>query len=1484
MATDNWVKNDSWQVGDKCLVHDPKDGTLQEATIQRLSTSHDEDTMAWVVLSNQRNDEQEEEVVPVSKIIRAGLNHWTQEKPMFPSSITDPQSCVALELNDADGDKVPYTINRYLRNYQREGVRFIYNNYIRSSGCILGDDMGLGKTVQVIAFLSAVLHKTGTWVDVQKNRPQFLQSQFTSWQNKPNKVFLIVAPLSVLYNWKDELDTWGHFQSVVVHGLKKEEEFARIRKGRTEIALTTYETLRLCLDEFNAIDWSAVVVDEAHRIKNPNSQITQAMKDLKCEVRIGLTGTIFQNNLEELWCVMDWAIPGCLGSLGLFKTHYSYLIEQAQRHSATKRALATGRKTAKALARKISHWFLRRTKALIKEQLPKKDDRVVFCSLTEFQQMVYQTVLDTEDVTLLLRASEKCSCQSGRARRSCCYSTNSEGLKVKHLYFIYLAILRKVSNNVALLKSTAGTSKSQEKYVGAICSKVFQKFPDFVRRCKDESFEALSDPMYSGKMKVLEKLLKYYLQRRDKVLLFSLSTKLLDVLESYCMAQGLDYSRLDGTTKAKDRVQIVKEFNSSSHVNLCLVSTMAGGLGLNFVGANVVVLFDPTWNPSSDLQAIDRAYRIGQCRDVTVLRLISLGTVEEIIYLRQLYKQQLQCTVLGKESSRRYFEAVHGNFKGELFGIKNLFRLQTQGTCLTQKILEREGRLEAGITTTSVYTGEGPTEEGVSGSGNSRVRPDDKPANERREALQVPEGVLDFSSGSEEDECEFLKNAVDTKRGGNAATEPMSLLQHGFSKLLERVNGKAELIEDESCPSESSEEDLEDQGKTASSIPCNPDNHARCPKLQRKTADISSSSDSGGRNEGRNDKTRHHWKRWTKEGRTGGEEGEKKSSPNNSRHGDFSRPVQKSYHAEVYSDESEDLDTEITTRQKESTSGSKQRADCNKKRQHVSIKDRSKSSEDVEMFTSSEEEHTPSKKGKRARCHVTSVQTKKSGPSSKCQPSPTSGRRAGAIDSVLGRVQEVKYTHSNQRVVGGSRAEELISRAAERDVFERKMHSQLPANHLLDNAESLSASPANRPCPSAVRSQKPSADHPVIFTKTSVHHTRHTTFIVGETPQAIRRQQLEEMAVKFQFPSVHQFAAELLRRDPGQRVTWLRQYYTSLDRPGLSTVTDNFPQPDSTRSTSSTSTIIAAMETHADTRTLQNCCQLAQRTPKYTRRNPKSRPGTPQNSVTSSQKKPRKPQTGAEEPHKSEKVSRKNSLGAPSDVPSVQSECQEEMVCRTREHRRTKRASVSGSGASRAGGGVGSDQASSSGLGSAEADRDGRSSADLSHDTSAMLSKPTAQEHRQEPKSSTGTSENVQGQRENVESPNTPRQNTPTSLHSSFLTDLIGDTSILDDLLKPKSRSAQRTPTCSSVRYPATPTPGRNFSTDSKTEQTRSKGSRKDFWDILSEGNEESINRLTDPAEVRRVCINTNFAAGSRSGETEGKSLWKTNEKFLWKK
>uniref|UniRef100_A0A3Q3K7K3 Excision repair cross-complementation group 6-like 2 n=1 Tax=Monopterus albus TaxID=43700 RepID=A0A3Q3K7K3_MONAL len=1324
-----------WREGDRCLAPNTRDGTLREATIQRLvSTLPNIETTAWVMFTGHNKDagekEEEVEAIPLSELMRPGLNDFNKEKPVFPSFATDTMH-VPLVLSDVDGDRVPYTINRYLRDYQRGGIKFIYNNYVRSRGCILGDDMGLGKTVQVIGFLAAVLHKTGTWEDIKNNRPQFLQSQMPSEQSKPKKVFLIVAPLSVLYNWKDELDTWGYFQSVVVHGLRKEEELARIKKGHIEIALTTFETLRLCLDQFNNIDWSAVVVDEAHKIKNPNSQVTQAMKELRCKIRIGLTGTILQNNLEELWCVMDWAIPGCLGSLGHFKNKFSDPIEQGQRHSATKRALAIGRKTVRVLASRISHWFLRRTKALIKEELPKKDDRVVYCSLSDIQQTVYQTVLDTEDVTLLLRSSEKCDCQSGRTRRACCYKTNSEGVQMKALYFSYLAILRKVANHVALLQSTTGTSKKQEKYVNAICQKVFQKFPDFVQRCKDEAFEALSDPVYSGKMKVLQKLLKYYLQKREKVLLFSLSTKLLDVLESYCMAEGLDYSRLDGTTKSRERVQIVKEFNSSSHINLCLVSTMAGGLGLNFVGANVVVLFDPTWNPANDLQAIDRVYRIGQCRDVTVLRLISLGSVEEVIYLRQIYKQQLQCSVVGKESARRYFEAVqgHGVHKGELFGIKNLFRLQTQGTCLTRQILEVRY---------SVLN--------------------DETGQENRGASKIPSGVLDFSSGSEEDEEEQgLKrkasnpNAVGSNRGGNAAASPgqISLLQHGFSRLLERVKGKPELDGDSSPEVEESPSDTDTEEKReGTSTGIKTGNGAVClSKLQTKSLDIGSDREDG----------------WN---------------------------------------------------------GDKQSDDAVIKRQ--------------------------------------------------CLKGWTNKKITVVEES---GVQEVLYTHSNQRVVGGSKAEELISRAAVRDVFERKMYSQFPANHLLGTQE-VQSNVSLVWFSECDELEMPTVNHPVIFTSQSVHHTRHTTFIIGETPQTIRRQQFEEMAEQFKFSSVYQFAVAILRRNSAQRLAWLRQYYTSLNRPDLaSTVTNNFPQPDSAQTSSSpaaassASTKTAATVSQAETRTPQRDVSKTMKKPKYTQE--KQEPHTkqnnasvtqkrsriPQNNVPESQTKPRKPQDDDPEPLKKQKFPQRNVLVLLSDVPSPVSEDEEESVCSARGHKRTKRDTVSSSADYRAGGGLGMDRASSSGLGAGEAaaflnrtDRDSSSSPDLSHGRSTMVSKPTVQRKQQEQKLSSTTCQIFQGQRENCQSLSSERAPSSSS-NCSFLTDLLGDASILDDLLKPKSRGA-------------------------------SKHCHKDFWDILNEGNEESINRLTDPAEVQRVCI----SARDRSGEEQSRSLWKTNEKFLWKK
>ncbi|XP_061784328.1 DNA excision repair protein ERCC-6-like 2 isoform X2 [Nerophis lumbriciformis] len=1368
------------------------------------STPPTDHTPARMVFTDGCNGMMEEEEIE-EEVPTSDLNPFNREKPLFSSGVEHSGSCVPFKLCDLGEESVPYTINRYLRDYQREGIRFIYRNYIRSRGCILGDDMGLGKTVQVIGFLAAVLHKKGTWEDIENNKPRFLQSQSPSKQRKPNKVFLIVAPLSVLYNWKDELDTWGHFQYVVVHGLKKQEELARIKKGRMEIALTTYETLRLCLDQVNDIDWSAVFVDEAHKIKNPNSQITQAMKDLKCQVRIGLTGTILQNNLEELWCVMDWAVPGCLGSLGHFKNKVSDPIEQGQRHSATKRVLATARKTVRDLVRKIASCFLRRTKSLIKDQLPKKNDRVVYCSLTDFQRTVYQTVLDTEDVQLLLRSSEKCNCQSGYARRRCCFKTNSEGVPTKALYFTYLTILRKVASHVALLQTTAGTSKKQEKYVGAICQKVFQKFPDFLQRCKDEAFEALSDPTYSGKMKVLHKLLKYCLQKKDKVLLFSLSTKLLDVLESYCMAEGLDYSRLDGTTKSKERVQIVKEFNSSPHINLCLVSTMAGGLGLNFVGANVVILFDPTWNPANDLQAIDRAYRIGQCRDVTVLRLISLGTVEEITYLRQIYKQQLQSSVVGMESARRYFEAVQGHeiHKGELFGIKNLFRLQTQGTCLTRKILEREGQVEAGVMTTSIHTSmEIEETHKVSDSGDA--------SKESMDASKIPRGVLDFSSGSDEEEEEHggLGGVDGTRsRDPSAGPGPTSLLQQGFSTLLQRLKAVPESSEGDSGSGGEEKDSSDSSSNRNSNI-----------GVQECLSKLKSC-------------------------KTNFKEGDRSSSLVIKKHKTPAPP--KSHHFDEYSDESDDLAIEMVTRSKRDALGrggdkGQGRVGYNRKRRS-SMRDKTRGtrfSEDIETFTSSDDEHT----GER-RSTTTPTDKAKAGPSKDGLGSAASTKRQvavsngvlftnlkkqtspatkGTIDTVLGGVEEVAYTHSNQRVVGGSKAEELISRAALRDVFERKMYSQLPANECLTpSEESLPSSPPDRQAllPPPQHLHEP---HPVTFSKKNIQHTGHTTFILGETPVAVRRQQLQEMASKFNFPSAPQFATEILTSDSTQRLALLRRFYTDMNHPELdSFVTSNFLPAEITPSAPAGHHAPPKRALQKDARSRQKC-----------------------------------PEPEEKKKKKKNRSSEKNVQEPPSDVTSVDTEQQEEAVCRSKGHRRTKKISVSAGGAVRAVGGLGGDQASSSSI-----------------VLEPLESSSTAIDHVKEQKDC--------GQER-------------SSCHRSILTELLGDTSILDDLLKPKSRGTQHT------GYPPKPSPS-SLSTNSAAPSPpsgrtinlrpgdcaspkRSQRSRKDFWDILNEGNEESINRLTDLEEVQRVCVNTTIAARAHSVQTDSKNLWKTNDKFLWKK
>ncbi|NWR60772.1 ER6L2 protein, partial [Bucorvus abyssinicus] len=950
---------DNWHIGEKCLAPCFENGKLHEGTIS--SIEKDKNGKSFAVVSFL---ESEERKIPITKLcrVKASRGPWKSlifddgdlEKPYFPDqNLSSP--AVAFKLSD-NGDFIPYTINRYLRDYQREGAQFLYGHYANKRGCILGDDMGLGKTIQVISFLAAVLHKKGTREDIENNMPEFLlRTMKKESKCNPKKTFLIVAPLSVLYNWKDELDTWGYFKVSVVHGGKKDDDLSRIKQGKYEVALTTYEILRLYLDEFNSVEWSAVIVDEAHRIKNPKAQITQTMKSIKCSVRIGLTGTILQNNMKELWCVMDWAVPGLLGSRVHFQKKFSDPVEHGQRHTATKRELATGRKAMVKLAGKMSGSFLRRTKALISDQLPKKEDRMVYCSLTEFQKAVYQAVLETEDVSLILRAGEHCSCNSGRKRKNCCYKVNAHGETIKSLRFSYLTILRKVANHAALLQMDS-TSKLQEAHIKRVCSQVFSSFPDFVQLSKDAAFETISDPKYSGKMKVLQQLLNHFRKNKDKVLLFSFSTKLLDVLEQYCMASGLDYRRLDGNTKSEDRIRIVKEFNSIQEINICLVSTMAGGLGLNFVGANVVILFDPTWNPANDLQAIDRAYRIGQYKAVKVFRLISLGTVEEMMYLRQVYKQQLHCAVVGSENAKRYFEAVQGSkeHQGELFGIHNLFKLRTHGSCLTKEILEREGQVEAGVMTATTWL-----KEETPPCSSKKVKYLCGPEH------ASPSKVADFCDDfSDDDILETSVKKCDRRKHCNAnnlmvTKGQLSLMQCGFSKLLQREIETTKKGDNNYNSHHSSSDDQNVRANVNSKNTKKPDRKEK--KSDSQNIDEFSSSEDN-------------------------------------------LPVEK-----------------IHTR--------KQSYKC--KSQRVRVQFGSKMFHPIQDASVSQ-----MKSSSYAVCRTSASKT----------AFERREQEVESMDRYLDGVQEVAYIHSNQNVVGSSKAENHLSRWAVRDVFELKQFSQLPAN------------------------------------------------------------------------------------------------------------------------------------------------------------------------------------------------------------------------------------------------------------------------------------------------------------------------------------------------------------------------------------------------------------------------------------------------------
>ena len=591
---------------------------------------------------------------------------------------------------------IPAPIAQWLREYQVTGTSFLHELFVYQKGGILGDDMGLGKTVQVIAFMTAAYGKTGDERDQKRLRKMRRGPEGGNWYPRT----LIICPGSLMANWQDELKRWGWWHSDVYHGSSssKEAVLSSAQAGMLEVMITTYTTYRLNKGAINMIQWDCVIADECHTFKERKSEIAVAMNEVNALCRIGLTGTAIQNKYEELWTLLNWTNPGRFGPISTWKASICEPLKLGQSHDATVYQLARARKTAKSLVENLlPQFFLRRMKTLIKDQLPKKSDRVVFCPLTETQTDAYQRYLDSEIVQAINSASDLCYCGSKKKKGWCHGMELSDGSKWQAHVFPAISTLQKISNHLAnLIPQGNDPSDKQAKDL------------DTLQLCLPDQWEELyatrdnmlnyANPKFCGKWHVLRKLLQFWHDEGgNKILVFSHSVRLLKMLQTLFLGVSYNVSYLDGSMSYDDRFAVVREFNTDPTQFVFLISTKAGGVGLNITSANKVVVVDPNWNPSYDLQAQDRAYRIGQTRDVEVFRLVSQGTIEEIIYARQIYKQQQASIGYNASSERRYFQGVQGRVdqKGEIFGLTNLFKYQDDGAVVLRDIVNKTNVAES---------------------------------------------------------------------------------------------------------------------------------------------------------------------------------------------------------------------------------------------------------------------------------------------------------------------------------------------------------------------------------------------------------------------------------------------------------------------------------------------------------------------------------------------------------------------------------------------------------------------------------------------------------------------------------------------------------------------------------------------------------------------------------------------------------------------
>ncbi|XP_026017960.1 chromodomain-helicase-DNA-binding protein 3 isoform X1 [Astatotilapia calliptera] len=508
-----------------------------------------------------------------------------------------------------------------LHLYQLEGLNWLRFSWAQGTDTILADEMGLGKTIQTIVFLYSLFKEGHT-----------------------KGPFLVSAPLSTIINWEREFEMWApdfyvvtytgdkdsraiirenefSFDDTAVKGGKKTFKLRREAPIKFHVLLTSYELVTIDQTALKSIDWACLVVDEAHRLKNNQSKFFRRLNDYKIDYKLLLTGTPLQNNLEELFHLLNFLTPNRFNNLEGFLEEFADISKEDQ---------------IKKLHDLLGPHMLRRLKADVFKNMPAKTELIVRVELSPMQKKYYKLIL----------------------------TKNFEALNSKG-----------GGNQVSLLNIMMDLKKCcNHPYLFPVASMESPKTPS-------GAYEGSALTKASGKLTLLQKMLRKLKEQGHRVLVFSQMTKMLDLLEDFLDYEGYKYERIDGGITGALRQEAIDRFNAPGACQFCfLLSTRAGGLGINLATADTVIIFDSDWNPHNDIQAFSRAHRIGQANKVMIYRFVTRASVEERI--TQVAKRKMMLTHLvvrpglGSKAGSMTKQELDDILK---FGTEELFKDEGEG-------------------------------------------------------------------------------------------------------------------------------------------------------------------------------------------------------------------------------------------------------------------------------------------------------------------------------------------------------------------------------------------------------------------------------------------------------------------------------------------------------------------------------------------------------------------------------------------------------------------------------------------------------------------------------------------------------------------------------------------------------------------------------------------------------------------------------------